>query len=36
MTDDYTVRMNEEIGSILTTGETILAVSTQNAGKKIW
>ena len=23
--------MNEDIGSILTTGETILAVSTQNA-----
>ena len=31
MTDDYTARLNEEIGSILTSGETILAVSTQNA-----
>lgn len=31
MTDDYTKRLTEEIGSILTSGEQVLAVSTQNA-----
>jgi len=30
MNDDYRNRLNEEIGSILTSGETILAVATQN------
>jgi len=31
MDDDYRRRLDEEIGSILTSGETILAVATQNA-----
>ena len=30
MDDDYRKRLDEEIGSILTSGETILAVATQN------
>ena len=31
MDDDYRRRLDEEIGSILTSGETILAIATQNA-----
>ena len=31
MSEEYTARLYEEIGSILTSGEKILAVSTQNA-----
>ena len=30
MDDDYQRRLDEEIGSILTSGETILAIATQN------